>query len=419
MSQSDTFGRLFRKYRIDRDLKQQELADRVGYRGNSRHAIISRIEGALPATFANPEQVSKLLHALHNERNFTLTEIHQLATTYLGLDTLKGAGERSHLAIAIGGLAFSSFWSSVVAHLALHAGSRYHLLLRTHGEDLGSEQEILQSFVDRAHSLHGVILAPAQGLYRGPSPRQTEIRRGLVRQLQERDVPVVLLDRWLTDADQHALRDHAPVVALDHYDAARKAVRKLCEAGHSRIGVLLDLEHDQVQQERHRGAIDEMQAQGMDVDRRLIIFGAAGQQVDRSALGNSPFGFHNVRMNTGALLGRREGHQAPTAILCTTSYATLDAYTAIVRDHGLRIPDQVSLMGFDDVTELRRLGISRVPYKPRDAALHAIDKIHDYHEPARSAQAQRDHFWRVGYADADWGIATYEEPGTISYIHDR
>ena len=415
MSQSDSFGRLFRKYRLDRGLKQQELADRVGYSGSSRHAIISRIESALPGTFANPGQVSKLLHALHAERSFTLTEIYQLATTYLGLDAMKGAGERSHLAIAIGGLAFSSFWSSVVAHLALHAGPRYHMLLRTHGEDLGSEQEILQSFIDRAHSLHGVILAPAQGLYRGPSSRQTEIRRSLVRHLQERDVPVVLLDRWLSDADQHALRDHAPVVALDHYDAARKAVRKLCEAGHSRIGVLLDLEHDHVQQERHRGAVDELQAQGIDVDRRLIIFGAAGQQVDRSALGHSPFGFHNVRMNAGALLGRS---QPPTALLCTTSYATLDAYTAIVRDRGLRIPDQVSLMGFDDVTELRRLGISRVPYKPRDAALHAIDKISDYHDPARSALSRRDHFWRVGYADADWGIATYEEPGTISYIHD-
>ena len=416
MSQSEMFGRLFRKHRTSRGLNQGELADRVGYTGASRHSIVSKIETTAHRDFANPEQVSKLIGALHEERNFTLTEIHQLATTYLRLETLSASGERVHLAIAIGGLAFSSFWSSVVANLAIYAGPWCNLALRTHGEDLGSEQEILRSFVDRAHSLYGVILAPAQGLYRGPSPRQMEIRRDLIRQLQERDVPVVLLDRWLTDADQAALRVHAPVVSMDHYDAGRKAVRKLCEAGHQRIGVLLDLEHDQVQRERCRGAIDEMRAQGIEIDRRLIIYGTAGQQVDPSALGNSPFGFHNARMNAGALVGGREGVPAPTALLCTTSYMTLEAYTAIVRDRRLKIPDQVSLLGFDDVSELRRLGISRVPYRPSDAAQNAFEKIKDYHDPARRAQAHRDHFWYVSYADTDWDIATYEEPGTIRNV---
>lgn len=418
MPQSETFGRLFRAHRTDRGLNQHDLADRVGYTGASRHSIVSKVETTARRAFANPDQVSKLIRALHEERSFTLTEIHQLATTYLGLESLSASGERVHLAIAIGGIAFSSFWSSVIANLAIHAGPWCNLVLRTHGEDLGSEQEILRAFVDRAHSLYGVILAPAQGLYRGPSPRQMEIRRDLIRQLQERDVPVVLLDRWITDADQAALRAHAPVVSVDHYDAGRKAVRKLCEAGHQRIGVLLDLEHDQVQRERCRGAVDEMRAQGIDPDRRLIIFGAAGQQVDPSALGNSPFGFHNARMNASALIGGRSGIPVPTALLCTTSYVTLEAYSAIVRDCRLTIPEHISLLGFDDVSELRRLGISRVPYRPSDAAQHAFEKVKDYHELARKGQAQRDHFWHVSYADTDWDIATYEEPGTIKNVQD-
>jgi hypothetical protein len=89
-----------------------------------------------------------------------------------------------------------------------------------------------------------------------------------------------------------------------------------------------------------------------------------------------------------------------------------------VRDRRLKIPDQVSLLGFDDVSELRRLGISRVPYRPSDAAKNAFEKIKDYHDPARKTQAHRDHFWHVSYADADWDIATYEEPGTVRNIHD-
>jgi DNA-binding LacI/PurR family transcriptional regulator len=417
--QDNTVGRLLQQHREARGLKQHELASRVGYGGASRHSVVSRIETTPRGGFANPEQVSKLVRALHEEREFTLAEIHQLATTYLDLDTLSATSERLHLAVAIGGIAFSSFWSSVVANLAIHAGPSYHLILRPHGEDIGSEQEILRSFVDRAHNLHGVILAPAQGLYRGPSPRQAEIRRDLIRQLQDCDVPVVLLDRWLTDADQRALRMHAPIVSLEHYDAARKAVRKLREAGHDCIGLLLDLEHDRVQQERHRGAVDELQAQGMKFDRRLIIFGTAGQKVDPSALGDSPFGYHNLRANANVLLSERAGVPTPTALLCTTSYATIEAYVAIVRDRRLRIPDQISLLGFDDVGELRRLGISRVPYRPRDAALYAFDKIQEYHDPARKTHAHHDHLWQISYADADWNIATYEEPGTIKDIHDR
>ena len=416
MAESDPFGRLLRMHRRERRLNQGDLAERVGYVGASRHAIVSRLETGGRSTLSNPEQVAALIRALHAERRFTLSEIHQLATTYLGLESLGASGARVQLAVAVPGVAFSSFWSSVVANLAIHAGPWHNLMLHTHGEDLDSEREILQSFVDRAHSLYGVIIAPAQGLYRGPSPRRREIRRELIRQLQERDVPVVLLDRWLTEADQAALLVHAPAVSVDHYDAGRKAIRKLCEAGHQRIGVLLDMAHCLTQRERCRGAIDEMHAQGIEVDPRLVVFGTAGPQVDPSALRNSPFGFHNIRMNTKAVVGGRVGFPTPTALLCTTSYVTLEAYTAIVRDCRLRIPDQISLLGFDEVNELRRLGISHAPYKPSDAAEYAFEKIKDYHDPARKKQAHHDHLWKVGYADTDWDIATYEEPGSIKDI---
>lgn len=418
MHRGETFGRLFQSHRSERGLTQGELAQRIGYTSASRHSIVSRIEALPRGDFANPEQTAKLLQALHDERPFTLTEIHQLASAYLGLDALGSRPERSHLALAIGGIVFSSFWSSVIAFLTIHAGPNYNLILCPHGEDLGSEQEILRSFVERAHSLYGVILAPAQGLYRGPSARQMKIRRELIRQLQENDVPVVLLDRWLTDGDQRALLAHAPIVSLDHYDAARKAVRKLCEAGHRQIGVLLDVEHDQVQQQRRQGVVDEMLAQGINPDRRLIIAGSAGPKADSTALSDSPFGYHNLRMNASVLVEGRAGVPAPTAVLCTTSYAAIEAYTAIVRDRRLAIPDDISLLGFDDVGELRRLGISRVPYHPRDAAVHAFDKLQEYYDPTRKAQAHRDHLWHVSYADSDWAIASHEEPGTVKALSE-
>ncbi len=96
-------------------------------------------------------------------------------------------------------------------------------------------------------------------------------------------------------------------------------------------------------------------------------------------------------MNPSVLVGGRAGVPTPTAVLCTTSYAAIEAYTAIVRDRRLKIPNDISLLGLDDVGELRRLGISRVPYHPRDAAIYAFDKLEEYYDPSRKAQAHRDH----------------------------
>ncbi len=80
-----SFGRLLRTHRTERGLNQGDLVDRVGYTSASRHSIVSRIETLPPADFANPAQVARFIRALHQTRAFTLSEIHQLATTYLGL----------------------------------------------------------------------------------------------------------------------------------------------------------------------------------------------------------------------------------------------------------------------------------------------------------------------------------------------
>lgn len=418
LEEGKTFGALLRQHRVQRGLMQGDLAERAGYTGNSRHAIVSKVETAAPGKFADAAQVAKLVQALHEERHFTLTEIHQLATTYLGLDTLSETGERSHLAVAIPGIAYSAFWSAVTASVAMRATQGFSLILRTHGEDFAVEQEILESFLERAHSLAAVVLAPAQGLYKNASSRQSDMRRRLISELQERDVPVILVDRSLPGSDQAALRARAPVVRLDHYDAARKAIRKLCEAGHCRIGILLDTEHDTTQQQRCRGAVDEMRLRGLDVDKRLIAFGTPGPQVDSSALISSPLGFHSIRANAVRILSQQGGADLPTALFCTTEYAALEAYAAIVDDYHLRIPEQISLLGFDDVPALGRLAISHVPYSPYELAAFAMSKVRDYIDPAFRHQAHHDNIWQVGYTAPEWNISVTGGNGTVQDIHD-
>jgi len=83
----------------------------------------------------------------------------------------------------------------------------------------------------------------------------------------------------------------------------------------------------------------------------------------------------------------------------------------------LRIPEDMTLLGFDDVRELRRLGISHVPYSPNDLAIFAIDKVRDCLDPARKEYAHRDHLWQVSATGPEWTIGNPDQAGSVRDIH--
>ncbi|MBI0297212.1 LacI family DNA-binding transcriptional regulator [Streptomyces sp. PRKS01-29] len=118
---------------------------------------------------------------------------------------------------------------------AAHAAG-YQVLLANTDEDLGAERAAVKTLCDK--HVDGLVVAPAS---------TTEI--GHLAALVEGVCPVVLLDR-------HAPSLATDAVTVDNQGASEDAVRRLIAAGHRRIALVT-----LVGSEPHRGAEDEADAQ--------------------------------------------------------------------------------------------------------------------------------------------------------------
>lgn len=222
------------------------------------------------------------------------------------------------------------FFAGVVRGISDTSRSRGFdtIVLSTH-EDLDEERAAIGVLVDKR--VDGMIIASA-ALGRDDVDH--------IRDAVDRGVPVVLVDRALDYLDLDS-------VVIDNRDAARRAAAGLIEAGHRRIGFIwgpsttdeittrrelsaaasVNLWTDG---ERLRGYLDALDDAGIPFDARLVMTGPKTEE------------------NATAWVARMlELPSRATAILCSETDGTTGALRAI-RASGLRYPDDVSLIGFDD-----------------------------------------------------------------------
>lgn len=149
-----------------------------------------------------------------------------------------------------------------------------------------------------------------------------------IHYLQSRNMPVVLLDRGLSST---LLAD---TVQCDHYAGACRAIEYLLELGHCRIGVIAG-ERYAPYYERLHAYRDVLNARQLDIDERLI-FQHSGQRTLELETGYLGAG-HLLQ-----LTGR------PTAIFATNDMMAIGAMRWAL-EHGLRVPDDLSIVGVDDI----------------------------------------------------------------------
>ncbi len=124
--------------------------------------------------------------------------------------------------------------------------------------------------------------------------------------------------------------DDVPVLLPDEYHGGQAAARMLLEAGHTRIALLSGIETSWATQERLRGHLDALREAGVDPAQQFHAYGgfdaASGHALTRSLV------------RTG---------EVPTAIVCGNDRMALGALLALA-EVGLRVPQDVSLVGYDD-----------------------------------------------------------------------
>lgn len=160
-----------------------------------------------------------------------------------------------------------------------------------------------------------------------------------------------------------AIHERLDCVTMDIGSGVRKAIRYLVSLGHERIAIVngpLSLESARV---RFAAWKDEMRP----------IVGKAGVDLESFACGGEGWSAEAGYVAMDGLLGRRSDI---TAVFCANDLLAVGALSALAK-RGLRVPDDVSVVGFDD-TELARHSsppLTTMRIYSRDMARSAVKRV--------------------------------------------
>ncbi|MGQ9473474.1 MAG: LacI family DNA-binding transcriptional regulator [Candidatus Caldatribacteriaceae bacterium] len=138
------------------------------------------------------------------------------------------------------------------------------------------------------------------------------------------NIPLVLLDRNIQGVE-------LPFVATNHYQGGKIATSYLLRRGRRRIAFLGGRREVNVYEERLKGYIEGLQENGLVVDPDLIVEG--------------DFSFQGGYQAVDLLLGRGKSFDA---IFAANDLIALGAIERL-REKGMSIPQDVAIVGFDDI----------------------------------------------------------------------
>jgi LacI family transcriptional regulator len=206
----------------------------------------------------------------------------------------------------------SPYFGEILAGVDDHLrGGDYHAIYASGNWDLELEEEALDLLL--RHRVDGLILLG--GL--ASTERLEELAR---------TTPLIVVARQFAGHPEREL-------LVDNRKGARVATEHLLALGHRRIAYMRGTLGQPDTLERELGFRDAMAAAGLPVDERLVLDAGFLRQkgldaTERLVASGVPF----------------------TAIFCANDDAASGAQLALQR-HGLTVPDDVSLVGFDDTPE--------------------------------------------------------------------
>ena len=152
-----------------------------------------------------------------------------------------------------------------------------------------------------------------------------DIRSEWVRRAVDSHLPVVMVDHFISDVQ-------VPTVVPDNFAGAYKMTQYLFAKGHTRIGFIRGPSKYWTLSERLAGYLLAMHHASIGPELALIP----------------------PRVSHGEEKGRGEMHtllalpERPTAVFAVSDQTAMGAYRAAA-EHGLSIPGDISIVGFDDI----------------------------------------------------------------------
>lgn len=205
------------------------------------------------------------------------------------------------------------FWTTVARGVEDVASSHHFNVIFCNTDENEAKQGQYISMLLRRR-VDGVLLVPATS---AGEP---------VRALLQQQVKVVVMDRRVTGVEVDTVRGTSA-------EGAEQLVSHLLQRGHGRIACLAGPEVLSVSRERVAGYQAALSRAGVAVDPALIFYGhftvESGYAMARSVLALQP---------------------RPTAIFAGNNFIVLGVLRAL-REAGVRVPEEMSLVVFDDLPE--------------------------------------------------------------------
>lgn len=182
----------------------------------------------------------------------------------------------------------------------------------------------------------------------------TPLTDSRVRTLGACGLPVVLVDSSHPDFDS---------VSVNNRDGGYDATRHLLDQGYERIALIAPNPISVPAVERRKGYEAALREAGRPVDTRLIV---TSKEVEQ----------HGFTREAGyaAMQKLLDLPVRPDAVFAASDVQALGALWA-AHDAGLHVPDDVGLIGFDDIRTSAYVGLSTLSQPMYDMGKLAIDKL--------------------------------------------
>jgi LacI family transcriptional regulator len=283
-----------KRARVSKNVTIREVAKAAG-------ASVSTVSAALNnSDYVSADTRSRIEHAIKELK-------------YRPNDLARGLRLRKthSIAIVVPDLSNNFYLDLVRGAKDYSASANYTMLIGDSRENWEEERSYLESFHRRR--VDGVVRIPAMS---APNTKITPILG---------DIPIVYADRFPPASDSRIAR-----VGVDNARAAESALRYLLSLGHRRIGIIVGDTTSGTSSDRLRGCLQALRSAKIRADRSRIHTG------------------HNdVESGHSRTMQLLTGKDRPTAIFCTNNLMALGAFAAI-QEIGLRCPEDISLLGFDD-----------------------------------------------------------------------
>ena len=175
--------------------------------------------------------------------------------------------------------------------------------------DPGRQDEVVQRILQ--YQVEGIVMASAT------------LSSTLARQCADTGIPVVMFNRYVASSP-------ASSVTSDNIEGGRLVADFLARGGHRRIAFIAGMEDSSTNRDREAGFYKGLAQHGMTAFDRLV----------------GGYSFREAAEAARTLLSRRA---RPDAIFVANDYMAFSVMDVARDEFGLRVPKDLSIVGFDDV----------------------------------------------------------------------